>query len=398
MPSKVLQLLREFSPRVLALVLIGATCGGLGAHYASSPEWLNNHGVPTEVTGALRAWKRAEAKESPYLAKGEASYRYSPGTLALVQYLPRDPESAWKQFTWLSILALGVALWIGARYASLKSVLWLALGLLAGWQGILDTLSAGRVEFLILCLAMAAVSLRRRVPLLSGAMAGTLPWIQLPWLLLLLPLTVVNVKSLAGKGRLEKRVRLVITGYFLACFFWGAAFPVWVFGTERAQAFTRQWIELLFSTGPELFVSPSNQSIWISVQRWLNLSGSETWGLGLTALVLSLFLGIFTARLLRTVPGREGYSWITPWLLLAQLLNPLAWRFGSVFAVGAFFSSALESQLSSRARALAWALFSVAFVLQFVPLLQFLGVENPALLQAQGVTTVYWLSLLLVCL
>jgi hypothetical protein len=115
-------------------------------------------------------------------------------------------------------------------------------------------------------------------------------------------------------------------------------------------------------------------------------------------LVLSLFLGIFTARLLRTVPGREGYSWITPWLLLAQLLNPLAWRFGSVFAVGAFFSSALESQLSSRARAFAWALFSVAFVLQFVPLLQFLGVENPALLQAQGVTTVYWLALLLVCL
>jgi hypothetical protein len=47
---------------------------------------------------------------------------------------------------------------------------------------------------------------------------------------------------------------------------------------------------------------------------------------------------------------------------------------------------------------LGWTLFSIAFVLQFVPLIQYLGVAQPAALQAQGVTTVYWLSLLLVCL
>ncbi len=378
---------------MLLVVFVGAL---LYVRYPGNPASFQQGGAPLDFGVYHRAWSRVEARENPYVVADPSPYKYSPGALALVQYLPRDPAAAWKVYSSLCILALMAALLIGARTPTWKSVLWLALGLGAAWKGIIETFDYGQLEVLLLALAVASAALRRRQPLISGLLGGTLPWLKLPWVLLFLPLCLVNVQSLSGSGRKEKRVRLVISGYLLAWFFWGAAFPALVFGTERAQFLTRGWFHVLAAQPKALFLSDLNQSAWISALRWSGVH--PMMGFGVMACLLGLFLGVFSARLLKVVPGREVFSWLTPWLILVQLLNPLSWRWGSVFLVGAFFSMALESRLPRWSRWLSAAFAAFWFLLQLNPVVQALGLQHWSVLHAYGVVTAYWFSMLLLCL
>ena len=249
--------------------------------------------APVDFMVYMKAVERVLSGATPYVVSDPSPYKYAPGILGLVKVLPTQPDRAWVIFSSLSIIGLAMSLLIGARYTSWKSVGLLALGLILAWKGILETLDYGQLELLILAAAVMAGALRLRHPVVAGLIAGTLPWLKVPWLLLLLPLIVTPLSSLSGKGKKPKRIRLLISGYFFAWFIWGAAVPSLTFGTDRAMQLTREWYAVLAAQPHALYFSDINQSLWISAIRWMGnyLEGHEVLALSVAALVGAYVLG-----------------------------------------------------------------------------------------------------------
>ncbi len=383
------------SPRIGAWILIGLTLTLLLIRYPANPGSYR-YALPTDYSVYLRARDRVNSGENPYQAADSSPYKYSPGVLALVSALPRNPADSWIVFSSLSIFGLAIVLLIGARFPSWKSVLFIPIGLALAWKGVLETLDYGQLELIILLLVVMAAVLRRRHPLIAGFLAGTLPWFKLPWLLLGLPLILGNVASVQGPGRKEKKLRLVISGYLFSWFVLGAAVPSLVFGPERAMQLTQGWIALLRNQPHALYFSEINQSVWISSMRWIG--GNPLVPIGLVACAAGFILGSFISRSLRLVSNRDVFAWLSPWLILTQLLNPLSWRWGSVFLVGAPFAIAAGSSRSRSFRITVAFIALLFFLLQMNPVVQALGYHHWSDFHGYGVVTGYWISLLLLCL
>jgi hypothetical protein len=193
-------------------------------------------------------------------------------------------------------------------------------------------------------------------------------------------------------------VRLLISGYFFSWFVWGVAIPTFVFGTDRTMVLTREWLEILRSQPAALYWSDMNQSAWMSVLRWIG--GNPLIGLGVVSLLGGYLMGCLTTRNLKSTPGRDVFSWLSPWLILTQLLNPLAWRWGSVFLVGIPFAVAglSVSREKNIARTLLMGGVGVLWLLQLNPVVQRLGYHHWSEMHQYGLLTAYWFILLVLCL
>jgi hypothetical protein len=350
--------------------------------------------IPGDFAVYLRAWERVSHGLTPYVPSDPSPYKYSPGVLTLFWLLPpgSPPGVAWFAFGTASVLAFAVSLLVGVRYQRWRDVVALLAGLALSWKGILETLDYGQLEILILGMAVLATASLRKSAGLAGFLAGTLPWLKLPWVGLLLPL-LLTLKS-ASKGRFSN----FLAGYLGACVFWGVAAPALLFGPDRALRLSQQWVELLKTQPPSLYLSDINQSAWASAWR----AGGGTLSLalvGIIAVAVLLRLAVLTSSRTRAAHATP-LATISPWLLLVQLLNPLSWRWGSVFAVGIPFAVVnRDARWWQRPMQLGLgAAVLLLWALQQNPVVHALGYAHWTELHHLGVITLYWFGLLVLVL
>lgn len=362
-------------------------------------ESIRRSPVPGDFSLFFKAWERARLGENPYLADSVATFHYSPGILTFMGVLPgSSPEAGWFAFGTISIVALMLALLVGARYRSWTQVVALILGLAFAWKGILATMDYGQLELVILCLAVLSTLLLRRVPSVSGFLAGTLPWIKLPWLLLAFPLVVVLL------SRRGTKLSGFFSGYFAACFAWGAAIPALVFGSDRAMELSQAWFHMLRDQPLAFYLDATNQSLWTSAVRWVETLGYENLflGLGAVGVLAGWILGRMTQKTTQrsSQPQFSPLAAIGPWLILVQLVNPLSWWWGSVHAVAIPFSAlagAGESGEVKRGplRVSLWILALALWMLQIGVVGRQLGFDPAKDYFSHGAGTIWWLALLL---
>lgn len=354
------------------------------------------HSVPQDFGVYLRAWTRFLQGETPYVSSEYSSFKYSPGFLALIGILPKLPQDAWFAFSTISIAGLALSLMIGARYRQWKDVLFLVLGLGLAWKGILETLDYGQIELFVLMLVIVSTASFTRFTILSGAIIGMLPWLKLPLLFLAVPFVLAASRwqpDAEGKPPL-RRLKLFVSGFLLSSVFWGAAVPSLAFGPERALKLSQEWYQLLKEQPSALFASDINQSLWVTVFRLLGENHLVAYGI--SGIVGGLLLGLLVLRRPHTPTAQDSFVWATPWLIMAQLVNPLSWRWGSVYLVGACFSTFRPGRRFLWFRGVLWLGVIFFFLLQqnlFVR--NVLGLSHWTELHDLGVVTGYWILLLL---
>ncbi len=334
--------------------------------------------LPTDFLVYIKALERVNAHQNPYVEADTSPYKYSPGLLAVAQVLPAYPALAWMTFSSISLLGLAWIFFSALRKIPAKHALLLPLGLMISWKGILETLDYGQMELLILGLSVLAAEGVAKRPIAAGFLAGALPWIKLPWGFLIVPLILFPQSS---------RSRLLLTfGFFLSAFAWGILLPVSSFGISSSWDYTLAWIQLLKVQPQHLFTSGMNQSIWISSQRWVSPSGLAL--AAATCFVLFLFYRLFKALRSSEKQGSTALIWISPWLIFIQLINPLAWRWGSALLIG----MPLALRKSS---AVGLAISGALYLIQLNPVVKKLGYAHWSELHESGSITAFWLSLLI---
>ncbi len=357
------------------------------------------HGqLPGDFSLYLEAWRVVRDGGNPYLAEGGA-FHHSPGFLAAMGLLPESsPEAAWFAFGTTGIGVLVVALLAGARYRSWTQVLALVLGLGFAWRGILATMDHGQLELIALGFAVLSALFLRRASAVSGFLAGALPWIKLPWLILAFPLVVVLL------SRREAKLSGFFSGYFAACFAFGAAIPAVVFGSDRALELSQAWVQLLRERPVAAYFDHANQSLWTSAVRWVGELGYENLflGLGGVGVVAGLLLGRMTQKTIdrADTPQFSPLAAIGPWLILVQLINPLSWWWGSVHAVGIPFAALAGGDGRREVRpgplrSALWALAIGLWLLQVGAIGRLAGLGTLNDYFAYGAGTLWWLALLL---
>jgi hypothetical protein len=402
---------QKLKPQWAALALILMLFVSLMIRYPLHFWWVHWAPLPGDFGVYFKAWQRVVAEVMPYQPDDASPYKYSPGVLALVGLLPNSPNTAWIVFSSISIGGFCGALWIGTRFTSWKSFGLLVLGLAMCWKGVIETMDYGQLELIIMAISIFSGALIWRFPFISGLVLGVLPWIKLPWALLLIPFSMfawfakhVEVPK-AGVpkpvAKSSRRFRLFVSGYFMALFFWGAAVPSMVFGPEKAKLLSQAWVHLLRTQPSNLYFSDINQSVWVSSYRWVG--GSHGLAISLAAFVVLGILFFAMRRLVKTIknkdhPEREVFGWLGAWLVLTQLMNPLSWRWGSALLPAAPFSANFGGLQIRRVRPLLWTSVAMLWLAQLNPVARFLGYSSWNEFHGAGLVTAYWLTLLLLCL
>ncbi len=388
-----------------ALVVLFAVI--LYSRYPGNFESYQN-GPPGDFSVYLQAWNRYRAGESPYVPHEYSAYKYSPGILALIQFLPSSSVDAWFVFSLLCILGFAGALLFGARYRTWKDVGCLVLGLGLSWKGIIESFDYGQIETLILTIAIFSASLFARYTFWAGLLAGILPWLKLPWAFLFLPFVLAASRvSPTGEAKPPaRRLKLLVSGYMMSSFIWGAAVPSLAFGPEKALELSQSWMTVLRQQPHSLFFSDINQSIWISSLR---LMGEGKWlSYAVPSLFAAVLLGFLIRRRPQTPSTQDSMSWLTPWLVFTQIINPLSWRWGSTYLVGIPFAThratldptsgglvASNKRLTRISRAALWVCVLALWLLQLNPVVQTLGIHHWTELHSFGIVTLYWIVLLM---
>jgi hypothetical protein len=392
-------------PRLVAFALVAVTLFALFLRYPAKTLRLELP-IPQDFSVYLKAWERVETHQTPYVPADELPYKYSPGVIPLVGLLPPHPQTAWYVFGSLSLLLFGVALMAGARFASWREVGFLGLGFVLAWKGLIENLDYGQLDLLLFSLAMIAGALLLRWPFFAGLIVGTLPWFKLPWMLLLFPFWIM-ARPAEPKGephgldpRAPRRLRMLVSGFAAACLAWGAALPSLFFGSERAITYSQDWLALLRTQPDSIYLHDMNQSLWILLPRWWgSVPAMPTLGtIGVTLVLAGVAIGILIAAPSR---GRGALAAFTPWILLLQLLNPLAGRWASLLLVGVPFACDRAGASSRRATAWAfagWGAVTALWLVQLNPFVRLLGARHWTELHPFGTIGMYWLVLLVLML
>ena len=113
----------------------------------------------------------------------------------------------------------------------------------------------------------------------------------------------------------------------------------------------------------------------------------------LITLVFIFTLGRTLTRV--AIRKRNPLAWITPWLLLMQLIQPLSWRWASLFLVGAPLACLPEHRrkMTRREKVLIPLTF-ILYLFQQNPVLKLFGMRHWTELHGTGLITLYWLSFL----
>jgi hypothetical protein len=361
--------------------------------------------VPQDFGVYVKAWQRISQGENPYVPSEFLAFKYAPGLLALIGILPKAPPDAWFAFSFLCIAGLSLSFMIGARYRTWRDVLALVIGIALSWKGILECLDYGQTELFIFPILIVATSIYSRYTLLSGALVGLLPWIKLPLLFMLVPFFFASSRrERAGMKPPLRRLKLFFSGFLFSCVFWGAAVPSLAFGPDAALKLSQSWFQVLKSQPQSLFSTDVNQSLWASVSRWVS-SGlvadphSTMTALGIAGVLCGLLLGVLAIRRPYAPSAQDSFVWITPWLIMGQLVSPLSWRWGSVYLVGACFAAFRPGRQFVWFRGILWlGVLALLLLQQNYVVRHFLGMTHWTDLHEMGVITLYWVTLLLLAI
>ena len=387
------------SPWLVALFISLGVATALYLRYPGAFDRYTSQ-IPQDFGVYVKAWQRYMQGENPYVPTEFLAFKYAPGMLALIGVLPQAPTDAWFAFSTVCILGLALSLMIGARYRSWRDVIALVFGLALSWKGILECMDYGQVELFIFPILIIATSVYTRQTMLSGALIGMLPWIKLPLLFIVVPFLFAS--SRRDRDEIKppmRRLKLFSSGFLLSSVFWGAALPSLAFGPDRALKLSQAWFQVLKTQPMNLFQSDMNQSLWASVGRWGADLHSPMAALGLAGVVCGLLIGLLVLRRPYTPTAQDGFVWITPWLIMGQLVNPLSWRWGSVYLIGVCFAAFRPGRRFMWFRGLLWVLAFLFFMLQQNPFVKgVLGLNHWTQLHELGVVTLYWLALLLLAI
>lgn len=354
----------------------------------ASSFYLKTFKIPGDFSVYFLAWQRVSQGLIPYVSSDASPYKYSPSVLGVIGLLPHDLNQAWMVFGGLSIFSWLAVVLLGVRLVTWGDFFRLTLGIILSWKGVLEAFDYGQMEFFLWLLIVVSARLIFSFPFLSGVVLGFLPALKLPWLVLFFPFVMSLNRS---------RSKFLI-GYATAFVLWLAVIPVVLFGLERAEQLTQAWIELLRVQPHDLYVSDINQSFFGMGLRFFSLffdpSSRPLFTFSFAWMLIAS--GIVMGLLIRRGPRGPfaSLSYLTPWLLWAQLMNPLAWRWGSLFALGAPFAVDQVRPLRRKSLTL-WIGILVLWGLQQNPIVRFFGWSHWTELHSVNLITAYWLGLLL---
>lgn len=383
------------------LLLLVAVAAVLLARY------LSHEGLPQDFRVFLKARALLVSGADPYLRTDPLPYKYSPAFLVLFDLLlPSLEVWAWRVFATVSVLAfvgaIGAGLWKDSD-RGWKQVAGLAIGFVIAWKGILETLDYGQLELALFAVALVgAISLRAGRVGLGAFLLGTLPWVKLPWALLVIPLGL-------GVFREPRKLVRAGIGYVGAGLVLGVLVPWLRVGLERTAFLTRSWIDIMRIQPARHYVEDYNQSLWATLQRWEGVRVGASGALdpgpsqGLRWIWVAAVIAILGWMVQRE--GRRGrlgpVLWLTPWFAALNLLNPLAWRWGSVLLIGAPLlaqaqanaqAQGQESPWVQRGRLMAWVAVLLLWLLQQNPVVRALGYSSWTELHPHGSVMLYWLA------
>ncbi len=398
--TKIPWLGRLFQPSVAAAVIALAVFFALYSQFLGSSIVWSSPKVPQIFQTYSEVWGSLQAGLEPYSDRGYSSFTFSPAFLALLNFLPRSAQDAWFVLSLISIAFFSIVLFTGARYRDWIEIAYLLAGLGLSWRGILECLQHGQMELLIFSLIVTATSLFSRVPFITGVILGLLPWMRIYYVFLFVPFFLAaSRRDPSGEPRApQPRLKLLFSGLLFSSVFWGAAVPSMVFGPDQALSYSISWYKLIQSQPALYFFSGTNQSLWVAIERWFELDQSFV-GYGIAAILLGTLLGLLVLRRPVAPSAQDSFVWLTPWLIMNQLLNPLSWRWGSVALIGTCFSAFRPGRRWFLFRGLLWIAVVFLFLLQqnfFVR--PFLGLETWTTLHEFGTVTLLWLMLLVLSL
>ncbi len=365
--------------------------------------------IPGDFGVYIKAWQRHTQGESPYVVSEYSAFKYAPGMLALIGVLPKVPTDAWFLFSTLCIAGLALSFMIGARYRTWRDVVALMIGVALAWKGILECFDYGQVEVFIYPILIVATAIYTRYTLVAGALIGMLPWIKAPLLFMIVPFFFASSRREREDGKPPlRRLKLFFSGFLFSSIFWGAALPSLAFGPDKAMKMSQDWFNLLKDQPPTLFSSDINQSLWISVSRWVDVhatvhstthaNGGSTAmiALGIAGVLAGLFMGLLVLRRPYAPTAQDSFVWISPWLIMGQLVNPLSWRWGSVYLIGVCFAAFRPGRRFLWFRGFLWLGVIALFLVQQNPFVRgVLGGGHWTEFHEAGVITLYWVFLFL---
>jgi hypothetical protein len=342
--------------------------------------------LPGDFKVYMRAVERLKSGINPYVVTDESPYKYSPGALIPFLILPSSPALAWVAFKFFSVFSWFVALSLGAPLRTWKHLGLLLIGISLSWKGLIETLDYGQLEFWVLSIGVLAHSLFRTQRGFSGFLLGCLPCIKPQWGLLIFPFLFIGIQD--DRARLKH----FLIGYALGGSLLGVLLPGLVYGLTQLPELFQSWLYVLKAQPEALFLGDHNQSLLGTLSRWKSEWPTGTLiGSGLTLCWL-IWVIKASVQLNSTLYRRNAIVFITPWLILTQLMSPLGWRWGSLLLIGAPFLWKHPSK--TRSSFIFWALalgIFASFLIQQAPIARMIGFENWADPHHYGSITLFWM-------
>jgi hypothetical protein len=386
------------APRRVGVLIVLALCVVLYLRNSHDFDSGNSH-VPGDFKVYLRASHRAKSNTDPYIASEGSPYKYSLGALAPFLVLPESDTSAWAVFKGMCLAMWFGALTLGAVLGTWIELAALILGVVFSWKGLIETLDYGQIEFFLLIAAVLASRLRARSffvngSFLTGMILGFLPVFKLPWAAIAFPFLVLSIRTSRSS------LILFLMGMSFGAAFLGVILPVLLFGVRNTVEWSHSWIRLLATQPNDLYTSDINQGFLGSFLRWYQFQPAL--GIALAIMSVSLFLWAIIRLSARLIPSpMSPLAFISPWLIAAQLINPLSWRWASLLLVGSPLAvlewNRNEWDKFKPAQVLLVIGVSVLFLIQQNPVAHLLGFGHWTDLHHYGSITIFWMLLLLLC-
>lgn len=352
--------------------------------------------VPMDFEVPILARDRFLQGINPYIPEEFLPYKYSPFAVVPMILLPKDHTAAWFYYKIVCVLSLAATLYYGFRPITWKRVGLAVLGVIFAWKGFTMVLYYGQLEFIMYLLAVVAVIVFRKSLFWSGVIIGMMPWLKLPFGFMFIPF-LIEAARMSYQEKSYKKFLQLCTGLGVSAVLYGFLIPGAAFGFSETIEHTKNWY-LLVKTQPQaLFEEPLNQSVWIAAWRWLGPVGHSIWVKG--ALILATLAAIYliAQRHMKRWDTRSPLVWITPWILLNQIINPLAWVWGGLYVMGAPLALEDSEKKSTQPvwlKSVLWVMVIIGLLLQQRGLPQFLGVETWEGLFQYGSLSFYWLAVL----
>lgn len=313
--------------------------------------------IPQDFGVYLQAREHLRQGQSPYVTSVYSQYRYAPSAVLPFYLLPESEKTAWLVFKALLILMWTAGIWIGTSFDTPKKFGFLVLGILLSWKGLLETLDYGQLEFAFFFFGILATRLLKTRPWISGLILGTLPWIKLPWGFLLIPFAGFYLWKKEFHGLTQ-----LLIGAAASTLFWVILAPLASFGWSSTLLLYSDWFMILENQPKTLYWNEINQGLNAALLR---LFGPEQ---SMAAFIPYLLLSVFFIwRLLKTTmkqrsSSTEPMAWVAPWLLLAQIVSPLSWRWSSLVLTGIPFAFPTAGFIRNRkVRIALYCLLGVSF-------------------------------------